>query len=145
MKKKDILITILVAVITLGVGFFAGMQYQKMQRANFSFGQGGGQFAQRAGGNARFGAGANRPVVGQIVSVDDNGVTVKMNDGSTKIVVVPSSATINKASTGSKSDLKTGVTIAVFGTNNSDGSVTAQNVQLNPQMRGPQTSPTGTK
>ncbi len=108
----------------------------------------GGQFAQRfgirqGGGMMRFGA--NRPVVGQIVSVDPTGITVKMPDGSTKIVVVSSSTTINKAATGTKEDLKTGVNVAVFGTANSDGSETAQSIQLNPMMRGFGGTPTPTK
>ena len=128
------------------VAFFGGMQYQKMQAPSFAG-------LNRTGGQGqffrRFGQGGNgtRPVAGQIVSVDTNGITVKMQDGSTKIVVIPDSATINKAATGTKSDLKTGETVAVFGTTNTDGSVTAQNVQLNPVMRfgGGNGTPTPTK
>lgn len=48
--------------------------------------------------------------------------------------------TINKATTATKSDLKTGEKVAVFGTPNSDGSVTAQSIQLNPMFRGPNPS-----
>lgn len=58
-----------------------------------------------------------------------------MQDGSSKIVLFSDFTTYNKTSEGSKSDLKVGEKIAVFGTDNSDGSVTAQSVQLNPQLR----------
>jgi hypothetical protein len=42
---------------------------------------------------------------------------------------------ISKTQTTSKSDLTQGANVAVFGSPNSDGSVTAQNVQLNPMFR----------
>ncbi|HVZ12683.1 MAG TPA: DUF5666 domain-containing protein [Patescibacteria group bacterium] len=141
-KNNNIVTIIIVAVVVGALGFFGGMQYQKMQLTSgsgFATRQGGaGRFggAGGAGGNGRFvGGGANRPVMGQIVSSDPTGITVKMSDGSTKIVVVSGSTSINKAATATKDDLKTGQTVAVFGTANSDGSVTAQNIQLNPQIR----------
>lgn len=138
MLKNTILIAIIVAVIFAGGGFFAGMQYQKSQRPNFQFGGANGQF-----GNRRFGGagGAGGPgarggaVIGEILSSDASSITVKLPDGSSKIVLISNSTTINKAATGTKDDLKTGERVAVFGTTNSDGSVTAQNVQLNPMMR----------
>ena len=43
---------------------------------------------------------------------------------------------INKASTGSKKDLKTGIRVVVFGIENSDGSITAQNISLGQFLRG---------
>jgi hypothetical protein len=147
MKKNAIIITILVAIIAAGAGFFGGMQYQKMQPRSANFAQFAGGLGGR-GGNTRFGQnGANRPVVGEIISSDANSITVKMMDGSTKIVVVGGSTSINKAATGTIADLKTGETVAVFGTQNQDGSVTAQNVQINPQMRfgRPSESPMPTK
>jgi hypothetical protein len=130
MKNNAVVITILVAVIVGALGFFGGMQYQKMQRGAGRFGAAGG-FGGRAGG-----ANGTRPVVGQISSMDSNSVTVKLPDGSSKIVILSTSTAINKQATGSKSDLKNGENILVIGTSNSDGSITAQNIQLNPMMRG---------
>ncbi len=114
------------AVVGAG-GFFAGMQYQKMQRQNMAGMGNRGQFGMRGRG---MGA-----TVGQIISQDDKSITVKMQDGSSKIILISGSTAINKAATGSKSDLQNGTTVAVFGMSNSDGSVTAQSVQINPMMR----------
>lgn len=130
--KNYWIITIILVVAVGAAGFFLGMQYQKMQRGNLAARFGNGQFQRFGGGNAAFGM---RPVVGKILSSDANGITVQMQDGSSKIVIVSSSTAINKAASGTKDDLKTGATVAVFGTTNSDGSVTAQNIQLNPQER----------
>lgn len=80
-------------------------------------------------------------VVGEIISQDSKSITVKLQDGSSKIVLLSDSATVSKTESGSKSDLKDGTTVAVFGTTNSDGSVTAQNIQLNPAFRFGQSSP----
>lgn len=109
------------------------MQYQKSQRSNFaasqfSSGQGGGR------GQGRFGQ--DRPANGEIISADDKSVTVKLQDGSSMIVLLTNTTAFNKSAEGSKSDLKVGERVAVFGTENSDGSVTAQNVQLNPMFGG---------
>lgn len=72
----------------------------------------------------------------RFISSDDKSITVKLQDGSSKIVLLTDTTSISKSTEGSKSDLKTGEKVAVFGTENSDGSVTAQNVQLNPILRG---------
>lgn len=127
-------------VVGLGAGFFGGMQYQKSQGKNQNqFFQGGpGQMRTRAGnGNAN----GMRATTGEIISQDEKSITIKLQDGSSKIVLLPDSITVNKTDPGSKSDLKTGVKVAVFGTENSDGSVTASSVSLNPQIRGGQATP----
>ena len=77
-----------------------------------------------------------RPINGEIISSDDKSITVKLSDGSSKIVVLGTSTVINKADQATKDDLKVGEKAAVFGTENSDGSITAQNIQLNPTFRG---------
>lgn len=134
MKNNTILIVVIVAVV-VGLGaFWGGMQYQKLKASsgNTQFGGQGGTGQRRFGGGngARGGA-----VFGEIISSDADSITVKLMDGSSKIVVVSSSTSINKAATATKSDLKTGEKVAIFGTTNSDGSVTAQSIQLNPVMR----------
>jgi len=113
------------------------MQYQKSQRASFgeNFGIRGG--SGQLGARGRNGGG----VAGDILSVDKNTMTVKLPDGSSKIVVLTSSTSINKAAQGEISDLTVGTRVAAFGTTNSDGSVTATNVQIDPVMRGPTPMP----
>jgi hypothetical protein len=138
MKNNLIIGVILALVIGGAVGFFAGTTYQKNQRANFTaFNGAGGPRGQNGQFGGRFGGsnGGSRPVVGQIISSDDKSITVKMMDGSSKIVVLTNSTSINKAADGTRDDLKNGVNVLVVGTPNSDGSETATNIQLNPQMR----------
>ncbi len=142
MKNQNYIIIAIVALLVGAGAFYGGMKYQETKTPTLGNGQffqrngggAGGQFAGRSGQNGQRGGGA-RPVNGEIISADDKTVTVKMTDGSSKIVILSDSTQINKAATGSKTDLKTGEKVAVFGTDNSDGTVTAQNIQLNPIMR----------
>ena len=130
-KNNIIVIIAVAALVALAGGFFAGMKYQEskspvgrfrnLQDARGNFGQRGQGF---------------RPVNGEIISSDDKSITVKSQDGSSKIILVNNTTSINKSSEGLKTDLKTGEKVAVFGTENSDGSITAQNIQLNPLSRG---------
>jgi hypothetical protein len=140
MKNNNVVIMIIVALLIGGGGFFAGMKYQQSKTAQTFAGRFGGP--NSSGGRNRFGGNSNnRPVMGDIISQDDKSITVKMLDGSSKIVLISDSTSISKSDSGSKTDLKVGTRVGVFGTTNSDGSVTAQNVQLNPMFRGPGSSP----
>ncbi len=138
--KNNYLLTIVIALIVGGIGFYGGMKYQQSQRGNFSgqFGSGqsgNGQFVRNGQGTRVNNSGGFRPVNGDIISADDKSITVKLQDGSSKIVILSDKTQINKAETVNKSELKTGVKVAVFGTENPDGTVTAQNVQVNPVLR----------
>ncbi len=134
------IIIIIVAVIFGAGGFFAGMRYRQSSQA--------GRFGNFGGRNGGFGQGAGRqglrPVAGEIISADDKSITVKLMDGSSKIVLLTDTTSINKSTQGSKADLKIGERVAVFGQENSDGSVTAQSVSLNPMMRGFMVTPSVT-
>lgn len=121
--------TITAAAVVGIIGFFGGTLYQKSQGSTFQNGQMRGQFGQ--GRNITQGT---RPVMGEIIAQDDKSITVKIQDGSTKIIILSDQTSINKATTGTKSDLKTGERISAFGNQNSDGSVTAQSVSIGEGM-----------
>lgn len=135
--QKSVIIIVLLIIVAGAAGFFGGMKYQQSRRPAFS-----GQFGNRQGFTGTNGQQQNRTragggfVTGEVLSRDDNSITVRLQDGSSKIVLLSGTTTVSKTSEGSKSDLKTGERVGVFGTSNSDGSITAQNIQLNPALRG---------
>lgn len=127
----------LVALVIIGGGaFYGGMKYAQSQtptRGQFSNGQGmgNGQFPGGPGGGTRGGVNGGF-TAGEIISKDETSITIKMQDGSTKIVLVGSSAQVMKSTTGSIDDLAVGTQVTITGSANSDGSVTAQSVQIRP-------------
>ncbi|HEX8932069.1 MAG TPA: DUF5666 domain-containing protein [Patescibacteria group bacterium] len=133
--KNNLIIAIVIALVIGGAsGFLAGMHYQNTQRLSLS-GTNGYMMNRQGYGAGQFRNGGMRPVVGEITNKDATSITVKLQDGSSKIVLVSDKTPVNKEATASAADLQTGEKIAVFGTTNADGSVTAQAVQLNPLTR----------
>jgi hypothetical protein len=132
--KNPVISAAVIAIVVGVLAFMAGVKYQESKRPSFN-----GQFLGRQGGRQVTGPGGNRsgfrPVVGEIIASDDTSVTVKTQDGSTKIIILSAATEINKAAKGDKGDLSSGSRVMVVGTENSDGSVTAQSIQLNPMMR----------
>ncbi|EKD62875.1 MAG: hypothetical protein ACD_52C00027G0002 [uncultured bacterium] len=132
MKNTSAILVMIVLVIIVAAGaFFAGMKYQQSKSPRLGNFQGLRNGQLQGGQNQGL-----RPVNGEIIAQDEQSITVKLSDGSSKIVLIGESTSINKSAEGSKNDLIVGENVAVFGTNNSDGSVTAQNIQLNPEFRG---------
>jgi hypothetical protein len=143
--KNNLIITVVLVLIVGAGAFFGGMKYQQSKSdANRQAFNGTGGYGAGNGGQARNRTTGNRQVIGDVISQDDKSITVKLQDGSSKIVLISTNTTVNKASEGSTSDLKVGERVGVFGSDNSDGSVTAQNIQLNPMFRGGPGSGTGT-
>jgi hypothetical protein len=142
-KPNQTLILVVSILLSLGIGFYAGTKYQSEKKPDFvnEFSrQGRGDrenmptngMRQPGGTQGMPNRGIMRPVTGEIINADAKSITVKGNDGSNKIVLVSTTTDINKAQKATLSDLKIGEKVSVFGTSNSDGSVTAQNIQLNP-------------
>lgn len=147
MKQITMPTVVITAVVALAIGFgtgylFKGNQQAKL-RGTFVNGQIGG--AQRFNGaklGDNGGAMGRGGSVGTILSMDDNSVTIKLIDGSSKIILLSETTKYSDSKDATKSDLKIGSDVSAFGTPNSDGSVTATSIQLNPQFVRP--SPTST-
>src|SRR4030042_3197282 len=140
MKNRKIIIPIIVLLVGLGAGFFGGIEFRNFQmskaRANFTVGGPNGNF-QRFIGNGN-GQGGNLmrggAVSGSILSMDANSITVELADGSSKIVFFSGTTTYMNTISVAQTDLKVGTEVVVIGTANSDGSVTANSIQINPQF-----------
>ncbi len=133
--KKDIVSVLITAIVAGGSGFYGGMQYagtkapagQGSQQAGRQFGAGGATTGARGSrqGNGGF-------VTGDIIAKDDKSITLKVNSGGSKIVFYADSTEVGKFVNGTHDDLAIGKTVMVNGKANSDGSVTAQSIQLRP-------------
>ncbi len=142
--NKLIVSVIAVAVVVGGGAFFGGMKYaeSKSPRGQFSR-QGlsanvGDAFGQYHAGGAGRQFGGQRGggfTGGEIISKDDKSVTVKIQNGGSRIVFFSDSTTVTKSAPGSLNDLTVGAQIFVNGSQNSDGSVTAQTIQLRPNLQ----------
>jgi hypothetical protein len=147
MKRGSVIVPIILVLVGLGAGFFGGYQYRnyRLNQARGSFAAGGAIGAQRftgTRGSAQNGMMRGGAVSGSILSVDANSITVKLADGSSKIVLFSGSTTYENTIAAQASDLKVGGEVAVFGASNSDGSVTATSIQINPQFGRITPSPT---
>jgi hypothetical protein len=129
MKNVKTLVPMICVLVGLGVGFLGGFEFKNYQlKKSFN-----GQTAGR--GNTQQIGMRGGVVFGSILSMDDKSITVKLSDGSSKIVLFGTSTTYTNTVDAAKSDLKVGENVAVSGTSNSDGSVTATSVQINPKFQ----------
>ncbi|HSD12349.1 MAG TPA: cupredoxin domain-containing protein [Patescibacteria group bacterium] len=141
---------ILVALIAAGAGFWGGNAYaasKRMSAGVFARGAGApgnfnGGFAGRNGGQPGQGGAALRnggrggagPVSGEVLSLDDKSLTVKLQDGGSKIVLLSAASTkIYRSEEIKATDVAVGDQVMVNGTPNDDGSVTANMVQVRPK------------
>ena len=133
--NKKILIIILVAVIAGGLGFYGGMKYGQSTKPQPGFGQQNFQQVGSSSAGRRTGLGQGQGggfSGGEIIAKDDKSITVKLREGSSKIVFVSSSTEIMKSIQGTANDLSVGEQVTVVGSANSDGSITSQSIQIRP-------------
>lgn len=67
---------------------------------------------------------------GQIIARDDDSVTIELSDGGSKIIFLSESTKIAKQTDSSVDDLQDGVQVFISGEENSDGSYTAESIQI---------------
>jgi len=142
MKLNQIIATLVLLVVVSVGAFFAGTKYQQSKiTSQFTQRTGAiGQGMNRSAGNTGNATGqANRgqmtgfrQTIGEIINADDKSITVKLTDGSSKIILFSDSTVVNQTATASKTDLKVGTKVAVMGDTNTDGSITSKTIDINP-------------
>lgn len=134
-------IAIVVVVVVGVISFVGGMKYaggKSNSQSDFQrFGQMGAGGIGNQGGNRGTGrvggVGMGGGLVnGEILSKDDQSITVKLRDGGSKIVFYSTSTEISKLVAGTTADLEVDKTVMISGKTNADGSVVAQTVQMRP-------------
>jgi len=141
--KKILLGAGAIAVIVGGGAFYGGMKYAQGGNRGGNFAnvtpEQRQQFAANAGAGLRGGPGGQGRAgtdgaftVGEIISKDDKSITVKMQDGGSRIVFYSGTTGISRFSEGTGEDLVVGKSVSINGTTNQDGSLTAQSIQLRP-------------
>jgi hypothetical protein len=142
---KPIIITALITAVVAGaIAFDAGMRVGWEQAGlkpifGNATGAAGAQRQAGAAGAARRINGAS--TVGEILSVDDMGITVKLAAGGSRRILLPPKVTVSSCAEGDKTAVAVGKFVIVSGDVNTDNSVTARNIQIMPTM--PTTMPLG--
>lgn len=150
--------TIAIGIIVAALAFYGGMQYQKsespissafenrsgmMQGLNDGSYTGGNAGGGRTGGRMTNGGFAS----GDILSMDDKSVTIKLRNGGSQIVLFSDKTQVVKSEQRALTDLAVGQSLTITGTTNTDGSITADSIQIRPTppAQTTQTAPTAAK
>ncbi|MDB5254975.1 MAG: hypothetical protein JWL92_351 [Candidatus Nomurabacteria bacterium] len=114
--------------------FWAGTAFAKHKSVSATPAMGmQGARGNFAGGTMRNGAAAGGFVSGTVLSKTDTTITVQNQAGGSKIILVSPSTAVSKSAQGSITDVAVGSSILATGSTNSDGSITAQTLQLRPE------------
>jgi len=123
MKKYSVHIIWAVIVVVALVG---GIFYGKSSAPSSTASRGSYASSTRSG-FSRAGGGF---VAGQIISVDSSSMMVSLANGSSQVVFYSNSTQVMKPTIVPASTLTTGTRVMIGGTANSDGSLTAQSIQV---------------
>jgi hypothetical protein len=137
MSKNKKIVWGIVEIIILVIVFFVGASYGKGQTSTSTSSAATAYGGARTKGAGGFGGGT----VGQIISKDATSITVALTSGGSKIIFLDNTTPITKQVSGTTTDLSVGTNVAVTGTANTDGSVSAQSIQIRPNMGATTTTP----
>lgn len=129
MKKNWLAIGLCVACAI--VFFFAGMFYGKGTAGTTSAGKEFSSSSARAyGGGAGRGGNGGGFASGQVTAKDSQSITLQLPNGNSEVVLYSSSTQVVKPTAASLSDVVPGTHVMIGGTQNADGSLTAQSIQI---------------
>lgn len=125
---KKYLVHIVWAVVAI-IALVGGIFYGKSSTASSAASARGPYASSTRSGIGRTAAGGGL-VSGQIISVDVNSMTVSLTNGNSQVVFYSSSTQVMKPTIVPASNLTVGTRVMIGGTSNSDGSLTAQSIQV---------------
>ncbi len=143
-RVTQIILGVVVLVIVAAGSFYGGMLYGQGQAQSsrsssgrfaggptggYNSGQGQGQ------GQGQRGFGQGGGIFGQISEIGDGYMVVTDNNGKQSKVQVTDTTLIEKNASVKLTDLSKGETVMVSGSQGSDGTITARNVQVAPAGR----------
>ncbi len=139
---KKILPIIIAIIVAGGLGFYIGTKSASGGNTSTSNNKQVGSQNFQPGNGSSFGTGRRAGagtgggfVSGDVIKKDATSITVQTNDGSSKIVIISDTTPVMKETSGTLSDVLIGKQITVIGSANSDGSITAQSIQLRPNTK----------
>lgn len=136
-KRARIAIIVAALLALMAISFYCGTLVSSLGRRGGMMGSGpGGQFGGTGGTGttntaAKKATGASY-IMGEILSIDDSSLTVKLMNGGSKIVIFGTSTEVGKFTTGAFSDLSAGQSVMINGNATADGSITAKSIQIRP-------------
>jgi hypothetical protein len=129
MTQKQISVILVGAAVLASVAFYTGTKYATAS-PNPSLASGGmNRFGSSASG-ARRGMMGGGILVGDILNLDQQTLTLKLRDGGSRIVFLSNSTPVLKTASGTVADLQIGQPVSITGRTNSDGSVNADLIQV---------------
>ena len=130
-KTQHIIISIILLIAVTSISFYFGMNYGKSQSARPAFNAANFQGMR----TNRTGTNGSNFISGDIISKDGTSMTIKLpGSAGSKIIFYSDTTPISKMAPGTAGDLANGTSVSVAGTVNSDGSVTAQSIQIRPNI-----------
>ena len=138
--KKIIPILVVILLVVGGGTFYGGMKYGESKGGPGNFSRQNFQNLSEEerqqisqGKAGEMGRGTNSGLSGEVIAKDEQSLTLKAQDGSSKIVFFSTSTAISKMTDGSINDIEIGKQVMVSGDQNPDGSYTAKTIQLSPR------------
>lgn len=132
MKKNLVYIAGVVLIIA---AFFGGMFYGKSSDNPAASKSGAsGRFIRGFNGQS---AGSINIITGKVIAKDQQSLTISLPNGNSEIVFYSTSTPVEKPSPVSINSVSTGSNVVVSGTQNSDGSFTADSIQVRGANQGP--------